>query len=435
MKRIFAFTLTFVMLILMSVSALSVSAADYGCDVDTYSSNVYVENLDTGAIVYGKNVYEQVPPASLTKMMTYIIVVENVPDLENTYITVTAEALKTLDPESSVMGLENYIGSQFSVLDLLYGLMLPSGNDAALVLADYIGDGSIDNFVDMMNRKAGQLGCSSTHFVNPHGLYNSMHYSSAYDLSVIAKYALYKPYFETIVGTAKYQVEGMDEALETTNYLIDPLRPEYYYKYAKGIKTGYTDEAGKCLVSIAEKDGYKYLCVALGAPYSYSEDINYAMIDSKALYEWMFTNISYVTVLSKDHVVDLIAVEYGKGEEFVNVVPEQDVVALLPQGYDESIITTDIQLPESTNAPVEKSEVLGTVSIYYDGEHVGTTNLITTQAVERNDFNYFIHRVIGFVVNNIIWLSIVFAVVVAVAIISINNRRQRKRRQARRRYR
>lgn len=435
MKRIFAFTLTLIMILIMSVSVLSASAADYGCDIDTYSTNVYVENLLTGTVVYSKKPDEQVPPASLTKIMTYIVVAENIPDLENTYITVTAEALEALDPESSVMGLTGYIGSQFSVLDLLYGLMLPSGNDAALVLADYVGDGSVDNFVDMMNRKAGQLGCSSTHFVNPHGLYDSKHYSTALDLSVMVKYAMDKPYFREISGTAKYQVEGMSEPLETTNYMIDPLRPEYYYEYATGVKTGYTDEAGKCLISTAKNGDYEYLCIALGSPYSYAENINYAMIDSKALYEWMFSNITYSTILSKTDVVDSLAVEFVWGSEFADIVPENDVVALLPNDYDQSLISTKVELPDYVRAPVELNEVIGTVSVYYDEELIGTTNLISNEAFERDQSNYLMHRMIGFVVNNIIWLTIVFAAVVAFVIISINNRRQRKKRQARRRYR
>ncbi len=435
MKRIFACSLTLVMILMIVVSSFSVCAADYGCNIETSSSNVYVENLDTGTVVYEKNIDEKVPPASLTKIMTYIVVAENIPDFENTKVTVTDSALTNLDPESSVMGLKGYIGQEFSVLDLLYGLMLPSGNDAALVLADYIGDGNIDNFVEMMNRKAAQLGCQSTHFVNPHGLYESAHYSTARDLSVITKYAMEKPYFKEITSKATYHAQGMTESIETTNYLLDPYHPEYYYEYATGIKTGYTDEAGKCLVSTAEKDGYNYLCIALGSPYSFAEDVNYAMLESKELYEWAFNNISLVELLSSSEVIDRLPVEFVWGNVFVLAMPDGGVNALLPNNYDKSLVTTEVDLPEYVRAPVEMNEVLGTISVYYDGELVGTTNLVSKEEIKRDQSNYLMHRFIGFVVNNIILIVIVLAIAVAALVMYINARRQKKRRQARRRYR
>ena len=435
MKRIIAFVLTLVLLLAFSALSLTVSAADYNCQIDTHSRNVYVENLDTGIVVLEENADEKVPPASLTKIMTYIIVVESIPDLENTKVTITADALRDLDPASSVMGLANYVGQEFSVLDLLYGLMLPSGNDAALVLADYIGDGVVDNFVDMMNRKAGQLGCSSTHFVNPHGLYDANHFSTAYDLATITKYAYQKPYFSEITSTPTYQVVGMSEILENTNYMINPYYTMYYYDYTQGGKTGYTDEAGKCLITTAKKDDYNYLCVALGAPYSYAEDINYAMIDSCHLYDWAFNDISFVELLNETEVVESLAVEFVWGDEFVDAVPNGGVSALLPNDYDESLVTTKVDLPEYVSAPIEMDEVLGTISVYYNNELVGTTNLVSKEEIKRDQTNYLMHRFIGFVVNNIIWLTIVFIIVVAFVVVKINSNRNKKKRQARYRYR
>lgn len=438
MKRIIAFTLTMIMLLAMSVSTLSVSAADFGFTTDITADFVYMEELNSGTVVHSVRAQEQVPPASLTKIMTYIVVAENIPDLENTYITVTSDMLSTMDPESSVMGLSHHIdadGTEVSVLELLYGLMLPSGNDAALALAHYVGNGNIDNFVDMMNRKAGQLGCSSTHFVNPHGLHDPMHYSTAYDLAVMTKYALDKPYFREIVKSEFYIVESLSSIIETTNYLIDPDYPQYYRSYATGVKTGYTDQAGKCLISTAEKDGYEYLCIVLGTPFSYAENVNYAMLDTGELYDWAFSSIFNTTILQQNEIVSSRAIEFVWGDDLVDIVPEQEVSALLPKNYDKSLVTTKIDLPEYLVAPVEKGEVVGSITVCYDGEEVGTTNLVSGMTVERDQSNYLMHRMIGFVVNNIIWIVIVLAVVVAVAVFYINDRIQRKKRQARRRYR
>lgn len=432
MKKLITLALSLILIILMCVS---VSAAEYGCDVETSSTAVYLENLDSGTVVFEKSADQKLPPASLTKIMTYIVVVENIPDLENTKIKVTAEALAGLDPQSSVMGLEKYIGDEFSVLELLYGLMLPSGNDAALVLANYVGDGVVENFVDMMNRKAGQLGCTSTHFVNPHGLYDANHYSTAYDLATITKYALEKPYYAEITGTCTYKLVGKSEVLETTNYMINPNYTMYYYDYTQGGKTGFTDEAGKCLITTAQKDDYNYLCVALGAPYSYTEDINFAMIDSYHLYEWAFNNISFIELLSDTETIKTLPVEFVWGDKFVDLVADGGLKALLPNDYDEALVKTVLDVPTHVSAPVKKGQVFGTVSVYYNDELVGTKNVISPEDIERDQTNYLIHRFIGFVVNNVIWLTIVFAIVVAFIVIKINSNRKKKKRQARYRYR
>ncbi len=424
-----------ILIVILSFSVTAVSAADYGCNVDTTSTAVYLENLNTGTVVYEKNVDEQLPPASLTKIMTYIVVTENIPDLENTKITIKEDAFVGLDPESSVMGLQGYLGEEFSVLDLLYGMMIPSGNDAAWVLADYIGDGVVDNFVDMMNRKAGQLGCESTHFVNPHGLYDPMHYSTAHDMAVITKYASEKPYFMEITGSYQYKVSGMSETLETTNYMINPNETKYYYPYVNSGKTGYTDEAGKCLVTTALKDDYNYLCLTLGAPYSYSENVNYAMLDSKELYEWAFNNLSLVDLLEDGAVVSSMDVGYVWGDKRIDIVADGAVTALLPNDYDKSLVKTQLDLPPSTLAPVALGQEFGTISVYYDDELVGKAKLVSNEEVEVDKLSVLAHKSLDFVKNNIILIGIVIALIVLLLAVKISTARNRKKRQARRRYR
>ena len=154
MKRIICALLV---LIVVCATCVSASAIDYGCDVSTVSKAVYLENLDTGAVVFEKNAEEKMYPASTTKIMTYVVVADNVSDLDGAMVTIKEEVFADIDPESTVMGLKDHIGEQYSVRELLYGMMLPSGNDAALVLADYVGEGSIAAFVDKMNAKAAEL--------------------------------------------------------------------------------------------------------------------------------------------------------------------------------------------------------------------------------------------------------------------------------------
>lgn len=435
MKRLFAIIFAMLLIATMFLSSISVSASEFNCTVDPTSYAVYLENLDTNTVVFDKNADERTYPASLTKMMTYIVVTEKIPDLKNTKIKVTDDMLAGMDPESSVMGLTSYIGQEFSVLDLLYGLMLPSGNDAALVLAHYVGDGVVSNFVELMNSKAGQIGCKNTHFVNPHGLFDENHYSTARDLAIIAKYAATKPYYNEVTGTLNYTPEGMSQPIENTNYMINPKKTDYYYEPVVGGKTGYTSEAGKCLVTTAQKGEYTYLCVALGSPYTYAEDINYAMLESKELYEWAFDNVSYKEVLRADEVVKSLPVAYVLGEKRVNVVPDKAVIALLPNEYDDSLVSATVALPPSVNAPIEKGQTLGTVSVYYDGEFVGKANLISPEAIEADKGSLAAHKASDFIKRNLVLIIIFGCVILFVVVVLIYNHKKNKKKQSRYRYR
>lgn len=254
---------------IISVSVLPTSAISYSNDVKTLSDSILLVNMDTGQVVFEKDPDSKRYPASTTKIMSYIIAVENIDDLENTRIPIKQEVLDTLDGTgSSTANLEAHVGKTMSAIDLLYSMMVPSGNDASVVLADYIGGGNIKKFVDMMNEKAKELGCENTHFENPDGLHHDNHYTTARDLYKITTYALTLPKFEKITNTTTYYCENDSYPLITTNYMIDQNRGgKYYYMYANGIKTGTTNEAGRCLVTTATADGYSYMAVLLHAPY------------------------------------------------------------------------------------------------------------------------------------------------------------------------
>ena len=428
MKRASCILIVFVLLF---VTAISASAFDYGCNVDTVSGSVYLENLDTGAVILDKYANKKMYPASTTKIMTYIITTENVQDLENTKVAISADALAGLDPESTVMGLSEHVGEEVSIKDLLYGMMLPSGNDAALVLANYVGNG-ISGFVELMNKKAAELGCENTHFVNPHGLHDTNHYTTALDMAKIAKCAMKQPMFMEITSTVNYTPAGFTNPLHNTNYMLDENyhRGEYYYPNVRGIKTGYTDEAGKCLVTTAEKDGFSYLCVAMGAAYSFADDINYAMKDTANLYDWVFQNLAQQVVYGPADTVKSIPVEYAsKGQELA-LIPEREVLALLPNNYDKSLLKTIVSSEESVQAPVTKGQVLGTVHVAYDDLELGDINIIASEDIERDTFSYITAKTGEFLKNNFIWI-IVVAVVLLAVIVAISSARASARRKAR----
>lgn len=423
MKRISVIVLS---VIIICLSVFPVSAVDYKFNADTVSDEVYLENLNAGAVVYEKNSNKRSYPASTTKIMTFIITAENVSDLENTSVTIKQDIISGLDLESTVMGLSSHIGEKVSVKDLLYGLMLPSGNDAALVLADYVG-GGISGFVEKMNAKAAELGCKNTHFANPHGLFDTNHYSTAHDMALIAKHAMKIKGFMDICNTVYYTPDGF-KTLHNTNYMLDSEAEggQYYYQYTKGIKTGYLDEAGKCLVTSSDKNGDKYLCVCLGAAFSYAENVNYAMKDSAKLYDWAYKNLGVQTLYSPSNSLASVDVKYVRNGKTLEAVPEKEISAFLPNNYDKKKLKVEINCPEQVDAPVTQGDVLGTVSVKYEDLDLGLTNLVAAEDVERD-----ISPLEVFVTEHmqlIIIVSAVLVLIIVLLIVLISVRRKARRR-------
>lgn len=391
MKKTITFFLSALIFLssLMANGSISTNAATFEIDFDTNCKSLYLENLDTEIAVYEKEADTRRYPASTTKIMTYIITAEHVEDFENTYVTVKSDILHMLDGTgSSMAGLKE--NEKVSIYQLLCCLMIHSGNDAALVLADYIGQGDISKFVDMMNDKAKELGCENTHFVNPHGLNDPNHYTTAKDMSIMAKYALTLPRFSEITDTVISYCLGDDRYLLTTNYMIDSSRGgDYYYPYAHGIKTGSTgNDSGYCLVSTAVKNGYTYLCVALGAPYENEKGESYdngAMIDSKNLYEWAFDNLEIKTIMDKNDLVKEVKLNYAWNKDGIQLVPAISYSTILPDDVNISSIDKIYDIPESIDAPVKEGDKIGTVTLSYANQKLVTIDLLASETVERSE--------------------------------------------------
>ena len=236
-KKLFPILCFFLVLCCM-LPAAQAGAATFNIDFETYSAAIELVNLDTDTIVYEKNATARREPASTTKIMTFIVVSEQIQDLDNTQVTVTKEVVdQLLGTGSSLSGIKE--NDVLTVMQLLNCMMVPSGNDAALVLADYIGNGDSNAFVELMNEKAQELGCQDTHFTNPHGLHDDEHYTTAHDLYLITKYAMSLPHFTDICDQTRYTYTpvggpeaGQQRTLVTTNRLIDPnLDPDLYYRF------------------------------------------------------------------------------------------------------------------------------------------------------------------------------------------------------------
>lgn len=419
MKKIIIFILCF--FILLSACVLPCSAALYS--PSEFDADIaYCISLDDGTVLYEKNAEMQVAPASITKIVTAIVTIENCTDFEH-IITAPAYCIRLLDgTNSSTAGI--LVGEELSVKDLLYCLLVYSANDAANILADYIG-GDIDVFVGMMNDFVKSLGCSNTHFVNAHGLDTEGHYTTAKDLAVIYSYCLKNSMFAEITGTFQYDIPptnkyGSTRYLRNTNSLLNPGIADYYCEYAKNGKTGTTDNAGRCLISSASKDGYNYLCVILnGRFYDFDEDEveeNMAFIESKRLYEWAFENLKLREVANPSTYVCETAVRLAKTYDYVSLVPKESISALVPAGINaENVLIEPISeiTKDTIDAPVKQGEVMGRAAVKYAGETIAEVDLVAAFDVERSTVKY-IGDIISKITHSLIFKLLLILILVVI---------------------
>ncbi len=439
MKRI---ACVFVSLVIMlsTLSCISASAVNFDCDVKTYSDSILMVNLDSDMVVFEKDADTKRYPASLTKIMTYIIAAEYFDDYDNTKIKIKKSIITQLEADGIVRsGLEWHVGKSLSVTDLLYALMVPVGHDSATVLADYISNESGTDFVAMMNEKAKELGCKSTQFKNPTGVHHPEHYTTARDMYIITKYAMGLPMFSKICSTSTYYLEGDEYPIVTTNYMIDGARGgEYFYTYATGVKNGTTDEAGRCLVSTAMYEGYAYMVVCLHAPYNYEKDITeqYPMIESANLYRWAFLNLAFVTQATKDTPVCEQKVEHAWDTDSILLVPESDLNIILPYDFDEADVTIIPDTSDAVSAPIQKGEIVTTATVYYKEQPFTQINLVSQDDV-RVSLILYITELVKSVLTSIWFLISVFIVIVLfVVYVAVSSSYQKKKQtQTKRKYR
>lgn len=323
------------------IAALALTTAAYALeDVPGNSAHAAIlMHADTGDVLFEQNADEQMLIASTTKMMTALVVLENCDPLET--VTVTRE-------QCAVEGSSVYLrpGETYTVEDLLYGLMLASGNDAAMALACHVG-GSIGGFAQMMNETAAELGLENTSFQNPHGLDAEGHYSSAHDLACIAAEGMKNELFAQIVGTRTYTIGE--------NTYVNHNKLLWNYEGCRGIKTGYTMAAGRSLVSCAERDGLRLICVTLSDPNDWA--------DHTALYDWGFENWEYRRVIPVGPLTTLPVI--AGSAETVRVAAVNNPGVLVRR---DSVTDIRLELPDFVYADVNAGTRAGSVVVTVDGE-------------------------------------------------------------------
>lgn len=409
----------FITIIVILICIFPNTSADTAEYFDIKAKAAVLMDMDSGAIMYEKNSQDMMYPASLTKIMTAMLAIKH-GDLSD---MVTA-SYTAVTQEMSIYGSTQGIleGEVFSVEDLLYAVMVSSANEACNVLAEYVA-GSIEAFVDMMNEEAQRLGCTMTHFSNPHGLHDETHYTCAEDMAKITLEAMSLPDFARICNTTSVTIPATNMSEErdlfTTNYLIsNEMVGGYYYPKACGVKTGFTTPAGYCLVSTADNGIMHILGVVMGADteldFDGSEKIQ-SFVQMEDLFEWGFSNFSIQTIISSTLPVAQADVKYGADTSFVLVYPAQEMEMLLPNGYDLDNFTKQIFIYNegSIAAPINRGDVLGRMDVYLGNRYCGSTDLLALTNVKRSGLDAAAAGVKSAFTNR--YIKIVLAVVVLAA--------------------
>ena len=355
----------------------------------TYSNNCLLMEQSTGAILYGKNIYDKVYPASTTKIMTDILALEkcNLTDIA----TASHNAVYSVPVGYSHANIQE--GEELTIEQLLNVLLIPSANDAAFILAEHIA-GSVDAFSDMMNGKAKEIGCLNTNFVNPNGIHNENHYSTAYDMALIGKYAMKFDVFRQIVAktscslpiTNKY--DKADRLFNTTNELIKPnyssSASNYYYQYATGAKTGYTDAAANCIVATATKNDVSLIVVIMHGERT-DEGLSQRALDCKTLFEYGFNNFSFTKLASKGDICKTLEIEGATSStKDLNLLYAEDIVAYLPLDFNLYDVSSNVTISTEISAPIASETILGNVT--YSVENLTyTCNLIAQNNVYKSE--------------------------------------------------
>lgn len=396
-----------------------------------YAQAALLMDLKSGRIIYSKNADEKLYPASITKILTGIIALEQLPLDE--VVTANYAALASITNEDSHMGI--LIGEELTVDQLISGMLVYSANDAANVLAIRIA-GSLEAFAEMMNAKAVELGAQNSHFTNPCGVQDENHYTTARDIAMISQYAMKNEKFREVVKTPIYKIPATNKykterVLVNTNLFLGTSRSTYYYySPAIGIKTGHTSDAQYCLVSAAQYNNTEFLSVVMKCPNKDTKENAYSYIDSKTLLEFGFDNYSYQTIALPGDIISDSKVYEAKNDTRIAITVEKEVSALIPSNIDKvKDITVTTDLPETLRAPIAKGEKLGTVSYTYQGTVIGQANLIATNDVQRDNLLFVLHIITNILTSPFFYVPAIILIFLILLSRHLKKERERKRRQ------
>lgn len=399
-------TLIFSFFILFSTSYANI-------DFDINCSSAILINAKNGEILYEYNAHDKAYPASTTKVLTALLAFENQTDYSKEIIP-SHYAVYSVPAGSSIAYFSE--GENLTFEQVMYGLLLPSGNDAANIIAEEIG-GSISNFVSMMNERAVELGAKNTSFTNPSGIHDNDHYTTAYDLSLFAKEAMKYEKFREIVSSSSYTIpstnrSSSERTFTNTNKLL-AANNQYYYEYATGMKTGYTSSARNCLISSASRNGVDLIAVVLGGTTT-SNGKSAIYTDSRNLLDYGFSCYTKTLISKSGDVITQFVPKKAK-DNIALVAIQKDNIHMVHRTNKEANFTTVVNLNEGITAPINKNDVIGTISYYDDNnELIAESKLLAANSIEKEPWYSVLFRI---VIKVIITVVAIFVVLIILLII------------------
>ena len=415
-KRLFSLVLIMILLCGMSVPTAAFNINTY----EMHHEAGLVVYLDNDTVIYDKNADKKMYPASIAKLMTAIVMLENINNLENEYITYSKTALNLILGTGSAVyagdGLK--VGEKMKACDALAALLISSSGDVAYAVAEHVG-GTVDNFVELMNKKAKEMGLSGTNYTNPVGLHDDNLYTTARDIYTLAKHAFSIPEISKLLKMSSYTMEATNFHKELTIYtsnLLISRNSNVYYKYAVCGKTGFTSKAGRCLVALGEYNGYKYITVVLNT--STEGGVRNDFIDTSNMLRWAFNNFEYKSVLEATTPITEAPLHLSSEFDHLPICFEGGLKTILPKAADASTIKYEITLNQTEFiAPIQKGEVVGSADIFYAEEKIGTLNLVAGQTIEASPLLVFLDAVKKFFASSV--MKIVYVVLCAAVFIFV----------------
>ncbi|EHQ88130.1 D-alanyl-D-alanine carboxypeptidase family protein [Desulfosporosinus youngiae] len=338
-----------------------------GVEIETEATSAILMDAVSGRILYEKESHKELPPASVTKIMTLLVAAEAI-EQEKVKLTDTVTASENA---CKLGGSQIYLepGETFSLEQMLIAIAVGSANDGCVAVAEHI-NGTHEAFVEDMNRKAQELGLKNTHFVNAYGLPAEGHYTSAYDLAIIAKEVLKYPLIRKLTSIKEYDLREGKFKLYNTNKLL------WWYPGADGLKTGWTNEAKYCLASTVERNGLRLICVVMGVP-----QVRGHFAESMKIYNYGFAKYEFKQFAPAEEKQGVVKVTKGVEDE-ITAVTETALGATVEKGKDKNF-WVETKLNPEISAPIEKGQKIGEVLLYQNDQLQATVNLIADHAVAR----------------------------------------------------
>lgn len=413
-KNTFIFTLFFIIIFFSNSISYADTTVVLDNNLDLLSESAILIDSKNGNVLYGKNENQQMYPASTTKILTAIIAIENCSLTDK--ISASRNAIMSIPSGYSNANIK--VNEELTVQELLEVFLVHSANEAGFILAEHIS-GSIENFADLMNQKASEIGCKNTHFTNPSGIHNPEHYSTAYDMALIARFCMQNQTFRDIVSKPSCTIETTDVSEKryfvNTNDLIRSSS-KYYYDYAIGIKTGYTSQAKNCLIAGSLKDNLELITVVLGSPSSATNTTSPRYSDTINLFNYGFDNYELKDIIKENDSVTSISVKNAtKDTKELDLISKNSIEVALPNNIDISQIDSSIVLNKNITAPIAKDTVLGSISYNIDGINY-STELVASHDVIKNDVKLLLMQI----------TSAIFVLIVLTFLLSDKKKKKKK---------